>query len=227
MTEARAKNQLHSSVSHLPIPARMRALPILDNGWPQLFFADTVNGKPDLRVMSPRKFGAAIKKKLCWLCGQPLGRMMAFVLGPMCTVTRTAPEPPCHYDCAAYAVKACPFLTRPHAHRREAGLPDETAMVGCGLKRNPGCAAIWITRSYKTWRPPGGGVLLTVGDPERVEWYAEGRQATRDEVMASIDSGYPALARMADEDRDPVGARQDLEAQFAAAMKLLPGETDP
>jgi len=39
--------------------------------------------------------------------------------------------------------------------------------------------------------------LLHMGEPETVKWYAEGRLATREQVLASIDSGFPALAELA------------------------------
>lgn len=215
---------LHASIRHIPMPPRMRALPVLESGWPQLWFADTnpETGKPDLRIMDHRKLARAIKERRCWLCGQPLGVYRAFVLGPMCCVTRTTSEPPCHYDCAAYAVKACPFLTRPHVHRSEAHIPADASMAGVGLKRNPGVAAIWITRSYKAWSPDTGGVLITVGDPKRVEWWAEGRAATREEVEASIESGMPFLREQADLDKDREGAHRDLDKKAALARELLP-----
>lgn len=214
--------KLHPSIQHLAMPARMRKLPLTEMGFPTLWFAEIVNGKPDLRVMSGQKMVRAIKEKRCWLCGEPLGIYKAFVIGPMCTISRTTQEPPSHYDCALYAVKACPFLTRPNRERNERGIEnEEKVMIGYGLKRNPGVTAIWVSRSYKTWRPPMGGVLMTVGEPWKVEWWAEGRPATRQEVMASIESGSPVLWKLADEDPRP-GAHEALQAQIKAAEQYLP-----
>lgn len=213
---------LHQSIANIPMPPKMRALSLTDKGFPVLFFAGIIDGKPDLRVMDGRKLAIAINRKLCWLCGQPLGRNLAFILGPMCAITRTIAEPPNHYDCAAYAVRACPFLARPHMHRRDAGLPEEAAWSETGIKRNPGAAAIWITRSYRPWRAPDGGVLITVGNPERVEWFSEGRHATRAEVEESIESGLPLLFADCERESNPEEARQELRRQIEQAFDLLP-----
>lgn len=214
----------HPTIRSVPMPARIAALPVTPNGYPTLFFAEYINGLPDLRIMSPLKLIAAIKHKLCWLCGQPLGRHFAFVLGPMCCVTRTTSEPPSHLECAEYAAKACPFLTRPRAQRREVGLPDKPVSAGLMLKRNPGVTAVWVTRSFKPWRPPDGqGVLMTVGDPETVSWWAEGRQATYLEVTESIESGAPALIDASNKDPDPVDSMRDLSDKFAGILPLLQG----
>lgn len=214
--------ELHASIRHLEMPRRMRSLPLTENGFPQLWFAEIVDGKPDLRVMSATKFITAITKKLCWLCGQPLGRNFAFVLGPMCTITRTTQEPPCHLDCAQYAVKACPFLARPTMHRREAGHKQPVVMSGYAIERNPGVAAIWTTRGYHAWNAPKGvsGVLITVHDPDNIEWYAEGRRATYEEVVAAIESGAPALYELAQNDPEP-GAVEALNQQMAKFLPLL------
>lgn len=213
---------LHPTIQHLVMPRRIAQLPLTENGYPVLYFVDEVDGKPDLRVMDGRKFIKCIREKRCWLCGQPLGRNMAFVVGPMCCVTRTSSEPPSHYECAEYSVKACPFLTRPKARRREIGI-EEASMAGVGLKRNPGVIAIWVTRSYKTFRAAGGGgVLITMGPPEHVEWWSEARQATYAEVCESIESGAPELMKLAHSD-EVAGATRDLAERFASVLPLLRG----
>jgi hypothetical protein len=68
---------------------------------------------------------------------------------------------------------------------------------GIALKRNPGVSMLWTTKDYSVFDDQRGGRLLHMGEPETVEWYAEGRLATREQVMASIDGGFPALAEMA------------------------------
>lgn len=99
---------------------------------------------------------------------------------------------------------------------------SDVQAAGYGLKRNPGVACVWVTRSYKLFRPHAGnpGILFALGAPEKVLWFAEGREATRDEVMASIDSGYPALKELADQ--EGAAAVVALQASIARAMPLLP-----
>lgn len=214
--------ELHPSIAAIPMPPKMKALPLTEKGFPVLWFADEVDGKPDLRVMDGRKLARAIKEGRCWLCGQLLGVHKAFVIGPMCAITRTTSEPPSHLDCALYAMKACPFLTRPKVHRREACLPEDARMSGTGIMRNPGVTTLWVSKSYRVWHPKPGQLLITVGKPERVEWWAEGREATRAEVMASIESGLPILYAECDRDSDPVGARSELDRRIFAVQDLLP-----
>lgn len=181
-----------------PLPAKMQHLRIDARGYPVPWFVADVNGVPDFRVADAEKRIRALKQKLCWVCGGQLARWLAFVLGPMCTITRTTTEPAAHRECAIWSAEHCPFLVSPRAVRRDEGLPDEAGSPGgFPLMRNPGVAAIWITRDFSTFRDGTGGTLITVGAPERVLWFAEGRPATRAEVRDSIDSGLPALLALA------------------------------
>jgi hypothetical protein len=87
------------------------------------------------------------------------------------------------------------------------------------ITRNPGVALVWVTRSYRLQRVPGG-VLFEIGDPLKVLWFAQGRPATRAEVDASIETGLPALREQAE--RDGPGATRLLDAAVAAVATLLP-----
>lgn len=209
------------------MPNRLHRLPRTAAGIPIPYFVAKVEGRYDFRVMDVEKLPKAIRHRLCWLCGQPMGRMMCFVVGPMCVVNRVSAEPPMHRDCAEYALQACPFLTQPGRVRREAGLPEDRVMHGIPILRNPGVSALYVTRSYQTFKPPGGGVLFDMGRPEEVAWWAQGRAATRAEVETSIASGLPALEEAAAQDRRPDDARAALIGQVAQAMVLLPAGDAP
>lgn len=190
------------------------------------WFVAWVNGEPDFRIVDPDRTREAVRFSKCFICGQPIGRWLTFPVGPMCTVNRTTPEPPSHKECATYSARVCPFLTRPAMRRREAGMPEETTLPpGQMIRRNPGVVAIYTTRSYKPWRAPDGGVLFTMGDPEEVTWLAEGRLATRTEVLASLDSGCPALRDMAE--AEGAEAVAELELCLRRAREWLPEEASP
>jgi hypothetical protein len=103
--------------------------------------------------------------------------------------------------------------------RNEKNMPENEGSAGIMLKRNPGVTLLWATRSYKPFKA-GRGVLFEVGPPQRVEFYAEGRKATHDEIMASIDSGMPILREMAEQDGPEAVA--ELEEMYANAMQLVP-----
>lgn len=205
------------------MPERFRKLPISDNGFPIPKFVACPSGKPDFRVIAPGWPQRCITRKLCWLCGELLGRHMAFVIGPMCAVNRVSSEPPSHLGCARFAVKACPFMANPNRGRDESNLPEAGFIPGHHLARNPGVSLIWVTKSYKLFNVPtnmGSGKLIEIGSPELTEWWARGRPATREEILASIDSGLPALRAMAVKEGN--GAEAALDKQVARAMTLVP-----
>lgn len=189
-------------------------------GVPVPWFVAYMEDGPDFRVVPAHRFGDAIKLRLCWVCGYSLGsRYGTFVLGPMCTVTRTAPEPPAHRECAIYSATHCPFLNNPDRRRRESRMADKlTDPDGIMIRRNPGVTALWTSRTWK--RFPSGHQLINVGDPESVTWWAEGREATRAEVLASIESGLPLL--MAEAEAEGPDAVAELEQMRLDAMAFLP-----
>lgn len=205
----------------IPVPNRMQSLPTL-RGFVVPWFVAQVDGQYDFRVMDPEKLVRAVREKGCWLCGHPLGAFKVFVIGSMCAVNRTSSEPPCHRDCAEYAARVCPFLARPHDVRRDAGLPTDVALpAGQMLRRNPGVALLWTVRTYARWTPPGGGVLFDIGAPLECAWFAEGRTATRDEIVESMRTGLPALADAAMSDRHPELALHQLARSVARAYALV------
>lgn len=204
------------------MPSKIRALPRNDAGYPVPWFVATVDGNPDFRVIRPGGIAEAYDGQLCWICGQrrPRKAADAFVIGPMCAVNRVSAEPPSHRECAIFAARACPFLANPKKRRREHGKPEEAVSpAGEMITRNPGVALVWCSNTWSPFRE-GEGVLFNVGRPLETLWFAEGRLATRAEVMASIDSGLPILAEMAnDEGPDAVEA---LAAMVRRALPLVP-----
>jgi hypothetical protein len=103
----------------------------------------------------------------------------------------------------------------PEGHRPPGGIP---------IMRNPGVAAVLVTRNYKLFKDDNAssGFLITMGEPERVEWYAQRRAATRDEVMASIESGLGLLKAEADKDPEPVVANKELGRLLARTLLWVP-----
>jgi hypothetical protein len=206
----------------LKVPSRMAGLPRDKHGRVVPWFVASIDGQPDFRVIREDGISLALREQICWLCGKPMGRFTAFVIGPMCAVNRVTAEPGSHTDCALYAAKACPFLSNPRMQRRE--IQGWTAPAGVGIKRNPGVALVWVTRSFSLFPDGLGSHLIRLGDPTSVFWFAEGRTATRTEVLASIDSGMPILRDACDEDEDPEQSRRDVEAAYRRALALVPGD---
>lgn len=221
-----------------PVPPRMKGLPRDKRGYPVPYFvqwfkdvggkhvaAERGEGEPDFRVTDGRALKACVQFDSCWLCGQKLGTYVAYVIGPMCAVNRVSGEPPCHKDCAIFGATACPFLSKPKAGRREAGLPEEGQWSESGLKRNPGVALVWVTRDKLKIVRRSPTPLFHVGSPVECLWFAEGREATRAEVLASIDSGMPLLEQTCDMESTPEvrdEARRELAKMRKEVDVLLP-----
>jgi hypothetical protein len=210
------------------MPPAIARLPRSREGYPiPWFVAYLDDGTRDFRIAGQEQHFNARRFGLCWICGQKLGRFMAFVLGPMCAVNRVTAEPPNHRDCAVYAAKVCPFLATPSMCRRDGGTPDGlVAAAGETISRNPGASLVWVTREFKAFRAQLGneGVLFDVGEPVETSWWAEGRPATRAEVMASIRSGLPILEAACESDDDPAESLRMLDKQYHEALALVPGE---
>jgi hypothetical protein len=185
------------------MPGSIARLQVDGRGYPIPWFVDRAaplfNGNADFRIMDGKRLKLAIREKRCWICGDRIRdeQLSVFVAGPMCGINRTSAEPPNHELCAVWAAKACPFLAVPKRIRDERELPAHATQAGVGIKRNPGLAMLWTTKGYTTWKPPGGGILFDIGDPASVRWLCEGREATRAEVMESIETGLPLLLEQA------------------------------
>lgn len=209
------------------LPGRLARLPIDDRGYPVPWFVawfDAPDGRPvpDFRVVDSVKFVRAVKEKRCWVCGEPLGVWLAFPIGPMCAITRTTSEPPCHLECATWSARNCPFLVNP-ARGRDTNKPlppDGVEAAGFGLRRNPGVTCVWLTRSFEVFKVSDGnaGVLITIGDPSHVTWFREGRAATVEEIETSITSGFPALLSVAQ--AQGAFAVEELGRQYKRAERL-------
>src|SRR5215831_13304169 len=179
-----------------PPPRRIAKLPLDERGFPVPWFVSWFDGKPDFRIVAPERVIIAHRRKLCWVCGDPLGAHKAFVIGPMCVINRVSSEPPSHRECAEYAAAACPFLSKPRMRRNDKDLPEKKMVPGIMIARKPGVTSVWLTRSYRLFRVDNG-VLFEIGEPDEVHFYCEGRPARRAEVEASVASGLPLLEAQA------------------------------
>jgi hypothetical protein len=207
----------------------MKKLPLDARGYPIPWFVAYVDGKPDFRIMDVKKLARVLKgEKRCWVCGERLGTTFAFVVGPMCAINRVSSEPPSHRECAWFSAIACPFLSRPHMRRREAGLPEKMSEpAGVMIDRNPGVALVWVTNTYEVIDTGQSREqvhhLFRMGEPRHVYCYADGRPATAKEVRASVESGLPLLRGACDKEHPTqrAEAHRQLDLVIAKAYKLL------
>lgn len=213
-------------VDRVPMPARIARLPRNKVGYPiPWFVAEQPDGTFDFRVADGNKQVLATRERLCWVCGQRLGAYVSFPIGPMCAVNRISGEPPTHRDCAEYSAKVCPFLAVPQMRRRDRGDLTWVPAAGEMIERNPGAVLVWTTRQFKPFRPPAGlgndGLLYQLGEPTSIEWFREGRAATRDEVIEAMDSGLPNLLEACERDDDPEDSRKDVVRRYEQVLTQL------
>lgn len=182
-------------------PRKMATRPVDHRGYPVPWFVAFVNGAWDFRVIDTPKLNIAVQQQLCWLCGKRLGTWHTFVTGPMCAISRTTAEPPCHYDCAKFAAMACPFLSLPKSQRNDANLPaGTTEPPGVFFQGNPGACCLYSTQKrYTFWYPDASEpkYLIRMPPAERIEFFTLGRPATEQEQKAAIDRAIGTLQEAA------------------------------
>lgn len=214
-------------INESTLPIRMKDLPRDERGYPVPWFVDWLDGKPEFRAMDGRKLALALKESRCWVCGERLGVHMCFVAGPMCGINRISAEPPSHIDCARWSAQNCPFLANPTMVRRQDEVVNNAknreAAAGMMITRNPGVTMLWITREFEVVLDDKNRPLISMGEPENVEWWAYGRRATRDEVDESVATGLPILQASV----QPHGpaAMAALEKQIERFQRYLPSLT--
>jgi len=201
------------------MPPQIAALKVDARGYPIPWFVPYKDGEPNFQAVEIERITAAVKHKLCWVCGKPLNANMAFAIGPMCAVNRISAEPPQHRECSEFSARACPFLVNPQKERPPSELDKAETMI----LRNPGVVLVWVTLSYKLEKcPETSRPLFRLGDPISTTYFAEGRAATRAQVVEAVESGLPILEAMAV--KDGAGAQEELKKMVVIAEAFYPHE---
>lgn len=175
----------------------MQSLPLTDGGYLKPWFVKA----DDFRVTDSEKAGISVMKKACWICGNPFeSRKYAMVGDALSAAIRVYREPPCHVECAEYAMQVCPFILYPKAKRRDAGLDEEQTIdhVNKGAAvaldaKNPGEFYITVVSDFR-YHPDEQITAFNKSDVlERQYWVAGKRQesipdpiVTPDRVPASL-----------------------------------------
>ncbi len=77
----------------LEVPPRIAKLPKDQRGYHVPWFVAWIDGVADFRVTDNAKLVRAVNERRCWVCGEKMGRHLAFLIGPMCAVNRVSAEP--------------------------------------------------------------------------------------------------------------------------------------
>ncbi len=103
----------------------MKSLPLTEGGYLKPWFVKA----HDFRITDSDKAGLSVMKKACWICGNPFAVPKYAMVGDAMSATiRIYKEPPCHLECAEYAMQVCPFILYPNAKRRSSGLKYENTV---------------------------------------------------------------------------------------------------
>jgi len=135
----------------------------------------------------------AIAFNKCWICKEALkgGVNHPFMTGPMCIVKSVCYDPPAHVECARRAAEAAGRLT-----------------------------ALAFTRTYEITQDNMRMTLFHFEKPIAIEWYQNGRRATRLEVMSGIEAGLAELRPFME--LQPEHAQAAFERDVNRAMKFIP-----
>jgi hypothetical protein len=178
------------------MPARMKGRPFDHRGFPVPWFVTrkTDAGLWDFQVVEATRKDEAIRHRKCWVTGEPLGRAVAFVIGPMCIINRVSSDPPIIPEVAEWSARICPFLSRPLAKRPHFD-GNQMDTPGLMVADNPGLCAVWVTRGYAYGRT---GLFRLLDDPVRVSWWRNGREVTgTEEAQAIYEARAEKLRQMA------------------------------
>lgn len=202
------------------MPDRLRGRPIDHRGFPVPWF---VTNKTDaglwdfVRINEARK-NEALRKRVCWVSGERLGRAVAFVVGPMCIINRVASDPPIIPEIAEWSARICPFLSRPLAKRPDWD-GDQRATPGVLVPDNPGLCAVWVTRDYEMSTRDYG--VIHFWEPQRVTWWRKGEDVTHSQEARNI---YEARAAVLEESaiQEGPGAHRFFLKLKAASDRYAP-----
>ena len=167
---------MYSDWHLIPIPARLSLRPTDNRGYPipALVLVDK-NGTPDFRVTDIEKWMRAYKVRTCALCGQPLGKHLAFVGGDKSHESRFFTDLPMHRDCAEYALKVCPYLAAPNFKYSEALTGKAEYLVSEEVStERPQRFMLGITNGCAAGRTEEGTLVVQAQPWSEVSWWKEG-----------------------------------------------------
>lgn len=162
----------------VPIPARLARRPRDRRGYPipasVLVDAD---GVPDFRVTDHEKWFQLVRLKCCALCGEQLGRHLAFIGGPLSHQNRLFTDLPMHKECASYAVQVCPYIAAPNFRYAETLTEKEGLIQAVSAAVHTDRPERFFLGTTKACRPaqlPDGTLVVQASPWESTEWWVHG-----------------------------------------------------
>jgi hypothetical protein len=171
-----------------PVPLRMLARPCDERGYP-IPYAQFINkqGKPDFRILDAARVQLCLSRRLCGLCGEPMGKHVHFIGGPLCVANRIFHDPPMHRDCAVFALQACTHLAHGKGRYSERPLPEEEGAVVvenayASAEKAEWFALMHTTKFYQV-RMPNGSLAIKADAWLDVEAWRDGKPIKKKHVF--------------------------------------------
>ena len=172
------------------VPARMVRLKRDAKNCPIPHCTEPTDGKPRL---DPNMVVDCLLQKRCWICNDKLGAHKAFLVEPVCAITRTSILPPAHLGCALF-----------------------TANV-----RHPdGVTMIYVAKTFEVTKTS----MFRMGPSEDHYFRFQSREATAEEIVASIEKVFPELLASVGENVD---AQAALNALHSNLLELIQPSMKP
>lgn len=164
-------------MNEIPIPERMRHLPVYQGFVVHYTVFVGPDGVPDFRVIHEEHRIKCAKYGLCNLCGYQLDIPMVFIGSDPSVKHHHFVDGPMHEECALYATKVCPYLKkadynqkdRPFRHKEDAGvvlMKIENVPIG-----RPARMALFYTTGYRI-KVESGSMFFISDPPLKVVWDA-------------------------------------------------------
>lgn len=153
-------------------PARIAALPRTERGIPVPFFvAKPRPGQPyDLRFSDARKALICARKRVCWVCGQPLEHVIAFVGGPISGASLLYGDGPMHRECAEFSLMHCPFMATPQMQYSERHVPSDAVLPPGGTLVKPDHHVLTLCTGFTLYRLRNELLFRAQPVSEQIKW---------------------------------------------------------
>jgi hypothetical protein len=169
------------------MPAAIVRMPRDQRGYPIPFF---LQDAADFRVVCYAKKKLCHEKRLCWVCGEKLDKLLYFVGGRLSVMNHLFGDYAMHETCAEYSIRVCPMLNGTMASYRHSGLPEEAKKTGPGMVLvQPEIVAMYATKHYQVWKK-----IYKVGKAVDVRWFRNGERIDgpgsmdRKKIMAEYEA---------------------------------------
>jgi hypothetical protein len=142
-------------------PWRLEWRPKDDRGYIIPYTQHIVDGVPDFRTLDAERVARCLTNKLCAMCGAPLGVHLYFIGGPRCLKHGMFYDPAMHQDCAKYALRVCPHLSRSKGRYAEPPLstPETKIVHGAVDPEKVGYSFLMHTKGFTVRRDPRNDMI--------------------------------------------------------------------